>query len=491
VHIDTDGQSASYLNSHWGQYNPTFPILTGCQGLFSSWGQGYIPHNTILDTDGVVRGNWVGWDANVSQQMHSTIQQYISLPYPFFTIDGAPIVVDDNGDGRPDPGETAELALSLLNSPVAEPATNVQVTLVCDNPHVTIINGSSSFPDADPGEVITSDLNFIFSVDSGFETDWAEFVFTYTADYVGGSVERDMSYDQRLGRPVLLLVDSDGNLDPNENWGKDALDELGRDYDLWSGTYDGPLSEQEVLRYEHVIWLGGVNQSDLSAAEEAALASFMDQGGLMVFSSQYASDDPSHAGFFSQYFDVTVTDTDLGNTFVAENETADPWFGDLGLVLTGSMAANNNEEPDQIALGGDAGLVAEWQQGVEEPAAAYLIGQDYNAVFAGFPIEAARTHGDLPNSVTLAGFLERVFTFHEENQNQPPPEPVDDLSITYATDFIFLSWTAVDGVTHYSVYESEDPYDFSGPPIADTSVTFIQLSFVPSPRKFYQVTAHH
>ncbi len=414
VHIDTDNASAAALHAHWDQYNPTFPVLVGCGSLYSQYGDGYIPYNVILDTEGIVRYTDSGFSENT---MHNIIDQYMSIDFPALSINEVVFVSDDNGDGRPDGGETVEYELSLMNSPIGVAATNIEVTMSCDDPAVTVLNDYSTFPDADPGDVVTGDDLFSYSVAEGIEPHWATFTFSYSADYTPReTITGDLDYMQRMGRPDLLLVDSDGSADDNEDWAVNALtDELGLEHDVWSGTVDGALAEEEMLRYEQIIWLGGRNEFDISASEAEGLAAFMDRGGLVLLSSQYALDNEDNADFFADYFGVGLVDDDGGSIFVVESEDGDEYFDGIAFVLTGSGGANNNEEPDVIEVTGDGVQFMHWTQGEGGPAAAYEVGETYNAVFAGFPIEAMRLHGSVPESILLHQFFSLVFDFHAAN----------------------------------------------------------------------------
>ncbi|MCA9781957.1 MAG: hypothetical protein KC518_00115 [Candidatus Cloacimonetes bacterium] len=71
------GDTDAFLNAHWGQYQPDFPILAGCGSLYASWATGHIPYTVILDPDGIVRGNWGYWNANYEAQMHAVVQTWL------------------------------------------------------------------------------------------------------------------------------------------------------------------------------------------------------------------------------------------------------------------------------------------------------------------------------------------------------------------------------------------------------------------------------
>ncbi len=439
VHIDVDNISAAALHAHWDVHDPTFPVLVGCGGLFADYGDGYIPYNAILDTEGILRYTNSGFDETV---MHAIIEQYMAVDFPVFAIHELTVTGDDNADGRPDAGESVEFVVDVRNSPIAVPATGCAVTMSCSDPTVTITNATVSYPAADPGEVVTSG-SFAFTVDAGITPHWATFTFNYSATYAGGTQTGSFEHVQRMGRPSLLVVDSDGGQDDNETFVQTALTALGMESDLW--TEAGALTGAELGRYPQVIWLGGVNETDMSDGEEAGLRAFVDAGGQLLLSSQYLSDNPERLDFLQDVFGVTVTDDDGGTIFLMACPAGDPYFGGASMVVSGNQAANNNEDPDILASDGSATVFATWSQAANVPAAVYTTTPGRNAIFCGFPVEANRVHSSAPGSVTVQGFLERAFNYFEGNVGvEPAPLVAAGFRILGATPNPFNPVTRLD-----------------------------------------------
>jgi peroxiredoxin len=418
VHIDTDGITAQALHNHWDPMGVTFPVMVGCDALYSAYGDGYIPYNCLLDTEGHVLYAASGYNPD---QLHTLIEANMSIDHPAFSISELSVASDDDSDGRPDGGETVSYALTLRNSPIAVPATNVSVTLSCNDPAVDVTGATVTFPDADPGEVVTGGSHFVFTVDPGITPHWATFTFSYTAQYNGGTITDEIPYQQRMGRPGLLVVDSDGGTDDNETFLTSALDQAATGYDLWTGL-DNPIAADELGRYSRVFWLGGVNENDVTDAEEAGLRAFVAGGGQLLLSSQYLSDNANRLDFLADVFGVTVSNADAGSIFVIDAAAGDPWFAGTALVVTGSQAANNNEEPDILSVAAPGTAFATWRQADGAPAAAYVTG-DATAMFFGFPVEATRVHGSVPGSMDMAMFLEHANAFFESNTGVDLPAP--------------------------------------------------------------------
>lgn len=481
VHIDTQNLSAAALHQHWDPYDPTFPVLVGCGSIYSQYGDGYIPFNVVIDTEGVLRYRASGFN---QAALHNVIQQYLTLPTPFFQVQDLDILTDDNSDGRPDPGETVTFNLTLRNSPIAQSAWGISVAWSTTDGDVTETQASATCPPLSPGQVGTTAPVFSFTVAVDALPHWADFQFQIQSTYAGGSWNQTLSVPQRIARPDLLLVDSDGTLDDNESFAQIALNNMGVAYDMWTPEMDGSLSVPEALAYQRIIWLGGIRNPDINSTERASLEAFLDRGGLLLLSSQYASSDPLNTQFLLLRFGVQITATYGGNIFQAATPANDPWFPDLDFVLTGAVAANNCVHPDVISVVPPTVQMATWQQEAMGPAAAYLIDGGFNSVFCGFPIEALRLFGPLPGSVNLEGFLQRAFALHAANPPQPP-DPVTNLILYPGPGLSTLMWTPVANADFYRVYESSHPWEFPPTPVLETTFPFVQLPA--GNRMFYQV----
>ncbi|MFA7330219.1 MAG: redoxin domain-containing protein [Candidatus Delongbacteria bacterium] len=440
VHIDTDGITAQALHNHWDALGVTFPVLVGCDDLYSDYGDGYIPYNCLLDTEGEILYAGSGYNPGT---LHALIEANMSIDHPVFALQGLSVTGDDNGDGRPDAGESVQFVVDVRNSPIAVPATACTVTLSCDDPAVTITNGTVSYPAADPGETVAGAGSFAFTVADGITPHWATFTFSYSAPYAGGTATGEMLHEQRMGRPNLLLVDSDGATDDNESFVQTALTALGMESDLWTAA--GALTGTEMGRYTRIIWLGGVNETDMSDDEEAGLRAFVDAGGQLLLSSQYLSDNPARLDFLQEVFGVTVADDDGGNIFLMSCPAGDPYFGGAAMVISGNQAANNNEDPDVLASDGSSTVFATWTQAGNAPAAVYTTAAGRQAIFCGFPVEANRVHTSAPGSVTVQGFLEHALAyFGEVAVDEPAPLVASGFRILGATPNPFNPVTRLD-----------------------------------------------
>ncbi len=83
----------------------------------------------------------------------------------------------------------------------------------------------------------------------------------------------------RIGRAPTLVVDDDNGATYAGFYGA-ALAFGGYNYDDFSTTLDGPITEFELSHYEDVIWAcGNENASTLTQGDRDALQSFLNDGG--------------------------------------------------------------------------------------------------------------------------------------------------------------------------------------------------------------------
>jgi photosystem II stability/assembly factor-like uncharacterized protein len=322
---------------------------------------------------------------------------------PNLGVDSFQIISDDNGDARPDPGETVELELRLENSSASIWASNINISMQFADDGLTIINENLSYPDAGPGEIVSSQDRFSFLVDHTIEPFYAVLTFTITADYEGGSLELIHEERIRIGRPDVLVVDSDGGQYPNELFLTDQLESRDINFDLLRALNE-PVEGEEIQRYQRIFWLGGINEDDIRPNEVEALALFLDNGGQLLLSSQYATERESNQDFLAEYFGITLVDNDIGTEFVALCDVPENNFTDAAFVLSGSSGANNLEEPDAID---GIEVFGHWMSG-GLGAATMVQGENYRAVFCGFPVEAMRIHGSVDGSMDMSMFLDRL-----------------------------------------------------------------------------------
>lgn len=413
VHIDVDNEPASYLNNHWiTNYGVTFPLLMGCGSLFGAWGGGSIPHTVVLDPDGIVRGNWVGFSTGDIPVIQGVIENWLPALAPVLSVESVQLVSGDDGDNRAEAGENLQLVIRVHNQADALDAMSVSGTLVSADPLLVTDGVPVVFPPIPGGSSADGQATFSLAVDPLSPVYHGELVLQLTVSYEGsgGSVVLPVSFTLPVGWPDWLVVDSDGSLDDNEAWIDAAFEALDWPFDR-VGPADGPIDASTLAPYPRVFWAGGSDTGDVGVSEAAALAAYLDGGGRLLLSSQHALNNGANSSFFAEYLKVGLAEN-LGVTrFLMQGAAGDPFFDALQLVITGSGGAGNNLAPDRLDVLAGGTPVLSWTQGTGGVAGVAVAEQAYRAVFLGFAAEACRIHGSYPLSVNLAGLLQRAEAF--------------------------------------------------------------------------------
>jgi thiol-disulfide isomerase/thioredoxin len=346
VHIDVDNEPATYLNNHWQQYGISFPLLMGCGSLFGAWGAGSIPHTVVLDADGIVRGNWIGFSTGDIPVIQGVIETWLPSVSPMLSIDALAVGSDDDSDGRAEAGETVSLSLRLENAPHALTALATTATLSTANGDISLEVDSINFPAINEGTAVDGPTEFVFTVDGLAGVFQADFTLTLSSTYPGGTQPHviQLPVQVPVGWPDWLVVDSDGTADDNENWITGAFETLSLPFDLHTPAM-GAVDAALLAHYPRVLWAGGIDTGDISVSEAAALAAYMDGGGRLLVSSQHGLNNGANAAFYADYFHVSLAQNLGVSTFLMQAVADDPFFGGTQLLITGSWRRGQQPGP--------------------------------------------------------------------------------------------------------------------------------------------------
>lgn len=152
-------------------------------------------------------------------------------------------------------------------------------------------------------------------------------------------IDRDQTQDFVLDPlPCILLVDDDNNSPDVRPYYSAALDALGYSYDVFDvggGSGNGP-SLEAMAGYRHVFWFSGDQYSSgtpkagPSAADEAALAAYLQGGGRLFLSSQDYLYDRGLTSFAQTFLGVAGYTNDQGDATQMVGMAGDPIGGGLG-----------------------------------------------------------------------------------------------------------------------------------------------------------------
>ena len=274
---------------------------------FSITASGNVPNgHTIPFAMEATNGDTV-WNSTFSVKAYAPILEYLE-----FTIADP----SGNNDGRLDPGETAELTVSVKNKGAAD-AYDVYGILSNSDDFVQIISDSAMFGDI--AQNVTGSMTFEVSAKvitpPGHLAD-------FSIDFIGDlGITTSGSFNMTVGRfPVLIL-----DLDNNHNSGnimEDAIDNW-RIFAEYSTTIPEDLTQYRTI----FLCLGTYNTNHvLSATEAAPFVDFLNAGGNMYME-----------GADTWYYDQQYNSTLLHPMFKIQGLS--DGSGDLGTVqgLTGSF----------------------------------------------------------------------------------------------------------------------------------------------------------
>ena len=346
---------------------------------------------------------------------------------------------DGDADGRPDPGETVTVTLTVIDSADWQPAGNLQVTMRSLDPSLQVLDSTAVIGTVNPGETASNagdPLVFVVQ-DTTPHIGALEFVYHSTP----AAVRPTETYAFMVSQPYVLVVDDDGGSD-YESYYLTALDSLHVAYDYWNVAEQGVPSLDGIygLREHQVtLWFTGNETDPLSSEEQDRLMATLDAGKALLFSSQNAAEALSGSGFLANYLHAELVNGNSGDYFI--NGVAGDVVGDsLRLVVFGPGGANNATSPDvlQPTNGGIAFLEYQSAGG----AAAVRYQGSYKVAFLGFPFEAI--NGDVTGFDSRETVLGRILWWMgvpvdvEEAVQVPIPRPRFALLTPVVRDQIVL-----------------------------------------------------
>ncbi len=302
-------------------------------------------------------------------------------------------VIDDssgNGDGRLDPGEEIILPVDLFNDIISPVRTGISAVLSTTGDLVQITQGSSAYPDMDPGDRSTGTPPFELTV-SEFTAPGSvvELVIDITAD--GGGYTNSDTFQITIGTcPILLVDDDDGaTLD---FYLKESLENNGYLYDLWTEETDGFPGSDDLSGYSAVVWMTGV-MGDIEAENIDAISSFLDNGGNLLMTGQDVGwqlnyqNDSEEIAFYNTYLHADYILDDSGLRSLS-GIPGDAVGGGLSFDIGGGDGSSDQDYPSEIGPLSGASVVLEYAPGA---GGAIKYEGVYRLVYHAFGIEAVNT----------------------------------------------------------------------------------------------------
>ncbi len=298
------------------------------------------------------------------------------------TIDGVGITTDTV--------TTVDFALEAL------PTHTVSGHLY-DAVSVDPLQGTVQFTDA-PVPPVDTDPNGFYTI-SVAEGTWhlkaqADSHMQQTQQVV---VNADLTVDFYLDPlPCILLVDDDMD-DPDVRTSyTSALDNLGYGYNVWDVTVQGNPLEADLAGYRQVVWFTGYPFSNtFNNSNEAAVGSYLDQGGNFFLTSQDYLYEMGLTTFGENYLHILNFVSDVSQTSVTgQNEYVGLGSYSLSYPFTNYSDTVNPNAQGAVAFTGNVGN-----------AAVSYAGSTFNTVFLGYPFEA------IPGLADRTAVMDRTVSF--------------------------------------------------------------------------------
>ncbi|NOR17874.1 T9SS type A sorting domain-containing protein [candidate division WOR-3 bacterium] len=200
----------------------------------------------------------------------------ITVYAPVLTYQDVSVVNDNNGNGILDPGEDADLIVTIENEGGAT-AENITSTLITSSSYITINDASGNFGTIDPGNTGTNSSD-PYNVTADISTPTGT-VVNFQVEVVSGVYTDTLEFSLVVGKKHYYIWNPDPTPTPGQNM-HTILTNLG-----YSGDYGISLAADLGL-YQIVLVCVGIYSSnyiiDAGSAEAAALVDFLEnQDGLM------------------------------------------------------------------------------------------------------------------------------------------------------------------------------------------------------------------
>lgn len=250
-----------------------------------------------------------------------------------------------NGDGRPDPGETVNYLITLVNNSTTVIGYNVTVTLNCDDPDIMIINGQNTFSFIQPGASANNHASPLsFSVASNAQAHVV--VFTLSLNEQSFLFPQVLQITQMIGRPAVIIMDDDGGSN-YERWYAQDLDSLNVVYDTWSISSSGEISTTELMLYNTVIWLTSNQDSPLGVGDQSLIEYFVTHGGRLFLTGEDIDEQLAGSDFYADI--LKCSSGGMNGAPQLSGVAGDTISNNTSLFLVGAGGAGNSQSPAVIA----------------------------------------------------------------------------------------------------------------------------------------------
>jgi len=191
------------------------------------------------------------------------------------------------------------------------------------------------------------------------------------------------------GLASLLLVDNDSDFYDYRSFYTAALDSLGVLYQVWDVAVNGRPSAADLATYPKVAWYGYRYSTPIDAADEAVLATYLDQGGRLFLAAQDYLDYQGLTPFAASYLGVGSYIANIGPITVQGQGTAFSGLGPFELDYPAYYYGNGVSPAPGAEVAFHASEVDYYSN--PGPVGVSKVGSNYRTIFLGFQFESLPT----------------------------------------------------------------------------------------------------
>ncbi len=344
---------------------------------------------------------------NGTSEVLQSTNAAIDINVPMLVYDSVEFLDEDDlrPNGRPDAGENVDMVITLRDLEQYQPASGITGTLSCDDPELSLTENVASWPDLQPGDTgSNAGTEFGVVIPEDYVPKYVTFTVSATdnADHAW-----EIAFEVLIGVPDIRLVNDIGDTtDYSDDW-QAMFDSLGFIADV-GPDINIPLA---LDQYSTVIWTTGIDSDPttvITADEAQAIQNFLDAGGKLILTSQYAGEVVGSETWFQQYFAAThALDAMEGQSAMGLEGVYTGGFAGQ-LLLVGAGGASNSVSPSTMTAG-EEGISLFTYLGVQDIAGVGHETDSYSAIYLGFPVEAVSGGGGTTKRhELLAGLLDWV-----------------------------------------------------------------------------------
>ena len=376
------------------------------------------------------------------------------------------IIMDDNENYHPDPGETCELSLLIQNMSGWSDAESFNVEFNIENDLIEYDENEFEFGEIPAQEVFSTDETpFIFTVSEDFpEPDYISISVSITTQ--PGDISKNFEIELLVGTPQLILVDDDGGSNLDE-YIREDLNNLEVKYFHHDLSALGLSPQPDHLAESGaVIWMTGNNADIFLENEVEILEDAIDSGtNLFIFGQNIDELLSFYDDFYYTYLHAESVEGETCEELVPVENGGGPYRRDFNMMLNGQNGAQNSTDPDVIQPI-DGAMPAFRYYRTESIGGIYYEDEIYKLVYFPFAFEAV---SDERHRISRQDMIESILTWFDEETGVPDltgdlqPENFRILS-AYPNPFNAL--TRLTYVTPVASHISIKVYDISGSTIA-------------------------